>query len=190
MSYFFKAIWFISSYSPLWLFIGLKYINIDYDNYLDFCSKNILVLFMLLLILVSNYLVYKFLSMVEEKYIKTKQRVTYIYTKNQNKELLVSLDYFMTYIIALLGFNLSDKREIIIFLICILFFIYIFISGALLYINPTFALLKYKVYSADVYDKASDRSMGRKFFITKENFHNFSNEDSYAYALTDNIYIL
>ncbi len=187
----FKIIWFLSSYSPLWLFICIRFINLDFINASDFIKKNcILVAIVVLLILLPNLIVYIKLRCIKNKYIKTQERGVFIYTKEQEKEPLISLEYFTTYMIALVGFNLDSRRELLIFFVCLLFFMYIYVHNEMIYINPAFFIMRLNVYSAEVYDKSTGVSMGRKYFITTESFDDFCNNDYFGYCILDNVYLL
>lgn len=187
-----RSSWFVSSYTPLWLLIAIKYIRKDKEfDIIELLTSNRVSMVMLLVALLSSYATYRYIILVQKgnKNVQTNCR-EYVYSRNQSKEALVSMEYLVTYIIGLIGFNFNYKREILMFVIFIFMFLYMYIKYNLFYMNPILEILKYNIYRAELFDASNDCSKGECFIITNISFEKFCKETSRIYNMADKIFII
>ena len=101
-----------------------------------------------LVIVISLFILFRIFSSLNNiagEYIDPKHKV-----ENSGKHVLL---YFLTYVIPFLTVDIFDWQDLATY--AVIFFVIgiIYIKSDLIYLNPTLALLKYKIYKVTVNDK-------------------------------------
>lgn len=120
---------FISSYTPLFLILSLKYYK---DLYFIVC--------LILLVLINGY-VLKFIKDISERFF-IERKIISVENKTSN-----ILSYLIVFSISVLNFNLNIWQGRIQLLIILFIIFVVFVRSDLLFLNPTLAIFGYRSYS-------------------------------------------
>lgn len=144
MRFWLKCILFLSSYTPLFLIIGIRYYSINYS-----LTNSIYVLLILVaLSIISNCIMFYYIYFHKNFTSKT---VTIKGSVNRTSD---SLNYIMTYIVGFLGLQFGLADLVTLFILMFVIFVVVIRSNLIL-INPILNLVGYKFYGVDVSDRGN-----------------------------------
>ena len=138
-----KFLLFTSSYTPLFIFLGIR-VSFDSNDNLILLKDSIVLSSLLLLliwILISNLililLIYKRKKGDNPRNIKIKEKEDFNY---------IYVEYLFTYIIPFIDFNYNSTVDLFLILLLLLIVFYIFNRSNLMYINLIINLIGYNIF--------------------------------------------
>lgn len=137
-----RILMFLTSYFPLFVIIMIKH------------YEQIEVFYVLIPIIIISSIgmwhVFKTLNKVGGSYEIGENKVAQGRIENTSKS---TLEYFLTYVVPLLTFNLTEWKEFTIFGIVFFIIGVLYVKSDLIYMNPTLVLLRYNIYKLVLEDR-------------------------------------
>lgn len=191
-----KFIFFITSYTPMWIIFLLKIYFTEKDTntkiffyeFISICNANInikqgIIIFLVILIFFS---IYKLLNILNPKDCKSSP-IKIISIKNISIDYLTN--YFSLYLFPFFTLEITNILTIVILIIILLLSSYLYVRNNILYINPILNLLGYSIYDVEIeVNSFSEKKTTRVSLITKREKYEIPEEISTLYKFEDNIY--
>ncbi|MHA1285195.1 MAG: hypothetical protein ACTSQP_22070 [Promethearchaeota archaeon] len=161
-----KLFLFISAYTPLFIILIVKYIEL----------MSICFWIFIILLFFANMILYLILKKAKKW---TRIRITVQKSENRTAD---SLNYVIAYIIPFIDFNFNKWQDIfsITILMSIIFIIYI--NSNLIFVNPILQLIGYKIHNIEDINN-------RKYIIISKKSKFLKDEEIYIKNITNDIYL-
>lgn len=176
-----KFIFFITSYTPMWVIFLIKFL----PN-LKSCSFNFKIIVAVILIMFIFWNVYKLMILLNPKGCASAPiRVT----KVKNISIDYITNYFSLYLFPFFALEIENSINIVILGIILILSAYLYTKNNIIYINPVLNFLGYSIYEVEIkLNGDNENKVQASYLITNREKHEVVGKISKIYKFEDNIY--
>lgn len=176
-----KFIFFITSYTPMWVIFLIKFL----PN-LKSCSFNFKIIVAMILIMFIFWNVYKLMILLNPKGCASAPiRVT----KVKNISIDYITNYFSLYLFPFFALEIENSINIVILGIILILSAYLYTKNNIIYINPVLNFLGYSIYEVEIkLNGDNENKVQASYLITNREKHEVVGKISKIYKFEDNIY--
>ena len=176
-----KFIFFITSYTPMWVIFLIKFL----PN-LKSCSFNFKIIVAVILIMFIFWNVYKLMILLNPKGCASAPiRVT----KVKNISIDYITNYFSLYLFPFFALEIENSINIVILGIILILSAYLYTKSNIIYINPVLNFLGYSIYEVEIkLNGDNENKVQASYLITNREKHEVVGKISKIYKFEDNIY--
>lgn len=171
---FITSIWFVSSYTPLWIVLLIKYRQ-SYIAWGTFLS----------LILISNGLVFLFFRN-NKKRESDKRQVTIVKSQKQDG---LGMEFIASFVMAFIGFDLWDIYDTLSFSFLLSLFLILYVRRGNLLQNPMLEILGFQTYLIEFKNLGSDTPKTGLLLASNKKLKT-EQEKVFVYVIQEGIYKL
>lgn len=176
-----KFVFFITSYTPMWIIFLIKFLP-DSKNF-GLCFKIIVILSLSIFIFWN---ICKLTKLLNPKGCASAP-IDIIRVKNISIDYITN--YFSLYLFPFFALEIENFTNIVILGIILILSAYLYTKNNIIYVNPVLNFLGYSIYEVEIkLNGDNQNSMQTSYLITKREKYDVIKKISKIYKFEDNIY--